>query len=107
APKRVGGRLADHIDGTRRQQGNARLWRKRYELDLDLVELELLLGGIDNLEANVDRVALHLAVRSEVGERDRGITMADRDGLGLGDALQGRAVLSAWKAGESKDANGE
>ena len=107
ASKRVGGRLADHVDRAGRQQGNARLRRERHELDLDLVELELLLGGIDNLEADVDRVTLHLAVRPEVGEGHGGIAMAYRDGLGLGDALHDRTVLSGCKAGDRKDAHGE
>src|SRR5262249_30972409 len=65
------------------------------EFDLQLVELQFFLGRVDDFQADVDRVALHLAVWTQIGERHRGIAMADGDRLGLRNALHDGAVLSA------------
>jgi hypothetical protein len=89
----MSGTFANDIDGAGGQQRNARLGRKRHVFDVKLVELELLLCGVGDLEADVDRVALHLAVGAEIGERYRRVAMADGEGLGLGDAPHDGTIL--------------
>ena len=84
----VGGRAAFEIDGAVRHQRNARRRGHRIELDLELVELELLLHGVDDLVANVHGEADRLLVVVEIGERNRGIAEAERDRAGLLDVLQ-------------------
>ena len=84
----VGGRAAFEIDGAVGHQRNAGRRRHRIELDLELVELELLLHGIDDLAADVHGVADRLLVVIEIGEGDRRIAEAERDGAGILDVLQ-------------------
>ena len=84
----VGGRAAFEVDGAVGHQRNAGRRGHRIELDLELVELELLLHGVDDLVADVHREADRLLVVVEIGERDRGIAEAERDGAGVLDVLQ-------------------
>ncbi len=84
----VGGRTAFEVDGAVGDQRNAGRRRHRIELDLELVELELLLHGIDDLVADVHRVADRLLVVVEIGERNRQIAIAERDRAGFLDILQ-------------------
>src|SRR6516164_5227597 len=91
----MSGALANDVDGSGRQQRYSRLRRQRHEFDVQLVEFEFFLCGVGDLEANVDRVALRLAVGAEVGERYRRVAMPDGYGLGLGDALHDGAILGA------------
>ena len=84
----VGGRAAFEVDGAVGHQGDAGRRGHRVELDLELVELELLLHGVDDLVADVHREADGLLVVIEIGERDRGVAEAQRDGASVLDVLQ-------------------
>src|SRR5262249_53396988 len=102
---RMGGTLTNDVDGTGRQQRNACLRRQRHESDVDLVELQFLLGSIDDLETNIDRVPLRLTVRPQIGQGNGCITMPDGDSFGLGDALHDRTILcrsGAWEGAECR-----
>ena len=76
------------------------LGRKRHVFDLKLVELQLFLGRVDDFEADVDRVALHLAVGAQLGEGYGGVAMTDGDRLGFGDALHHGTILGARNRGK-------
>src|SRR5882757_7867929 len=84
----VGGRAAFQVDGAVRQQRDAGRRRHRIELDLELVELELFLHGLDDLVADVHREADRLLVFVQIGKRDRGVAETERDRPGLLDVLQ-------------------
>src|SRR5262249_49741667 len=75
----VGGGRADHVDGAVEQQRNARRRDERLEFHLELFELQLGLHAVDDLEAEIDRVALRLAVLADEGERRRILVVADGD----------------------------
>ncbi|GAA0006169.1 hypothetical protein BRDID11002_61730 [Bradyrhizobium diazoefficiens] len=70
------------ISGMRVRRGH------RIELDLELVELEFLLHGVDDLVADVHREPDRLLVVVQIGERDGGVAEAQRDGTGVLDVLQ-------------------
>ena len=84
----VGGRAAFQIDRAVRHQRDARGGGHRVELDLELVELELLLHRIDDLVAQVHRVADDLLLVVVIGERHRRLAMPDGDRAGILDLLQ-------------------
>ena len=84
----VGGRAAFEVDGAVGHQRDAGRRGHRIELDLELVELELLLHGVDDLVADVHREPDRLLVVVEIGERDRGVAEAERDRAGVLDLLQ-------------------
>ncbi len=106
----VGGRAAFEVDGAVGHQRDTGRRGHRVELDLELVELELLLHGIDDLVADVHGVADGLLVVVEIGERDRGIAVAERDRAGVLDVLQragqllGLSLARAERGGE-REAN--
>src|SRR6185369_4926473 len=56
---------------------------------LDAGEFELLLDRAHDAHADVDRVADRLLLVVVVGERDRRVAMADGDGAGLLDLVEG------------------
>src|SRR5207245_897079 len=72
------------------------------EFHRELVELELLLHGIDDPGTDVDRKADRLLVVIEIGERDRGVAVADVDGAGLLDLFQraGELFGAGWSGRE-------
>src|SRR5262249_29313765 len=58
------------------------------EFDLELVKLELLLHGIHDAKADVDREAYRFLVIVEIGKRDGRVAIADDDGAALLDLLE-------------------
>ncbi len=62
--------------------------RHRIELDLELVELELFLDGVDDAVTDVNRKADRLLVVVQIGKRNRRVAEADGDRAGLLDFFQ-------------------
>jgi hypothetical protein len=85
---RIRRRAALHVDGSVLHQRNAVGRGDRLQVDLEIGQLEVGLDRIDDLHAQVHRIADGLLLVVEVGERDRRLTVTDRDGAGLLDLLQ-------------------
>ncbi len=84
----IGGRAAFEIDGAVRHQRDAGGGGHRIELDLELVELELGLHGVDDLPAQIHGIAHDLLAVVVIGERHRGFAVAERDRPGVLDLLE-------------------
>src|SRR2546430_15849061 len=78
------------------------------ELDVELVELELLFHGVDDLVTDVHGEADRLLVVVEIREWNRRVAMAERNRAGLLDVLQcpsellGARLPRAERGGEPK-----
>src|SRR6266403_5890049 len=84
----VGGRSTFEVDGAIGQQWNSGRRRYRIEFDRELVELELVLHGIDDLVTYVDRKDDRLLVVIEIGKWNRRVAVADGDGAGFLDFFE-------------------
>src|SRR6202011_6158980 len=82
------GRTAFEVDGTVGQQWNAGRRRHRIKLDLELVEIELLFHGVDDLVTDVNRKADRLLTVVQIGKRNRRVAVAKGDRAGFLDVLQ-------------------
>jgi hypothetical protein len=83
----VGRGGAVDVGGAVDEERDARRADDRDVLDVELVELQLLLDALDDLQAEVDRVALRRAVRPNEREGWRVGIVADRDDAALLDLL--------------------
>ena len=84
----VGRRAALEVDRAVRHQRNAVADVTGLQVDLEVRHLELGLDRVDDLHADVHRVADDLLLVVVVRERDRRLAMADRDRAGVLDLLQ-------------------
>ena len=75
----VRGRTAFEVDGAVGDQRDAGRRGDRVELDLELRQLQVRLHRVDDLQADLHRVADRLLVVVEVGEGHRGVAVADGD----------------------------
>ena len=85
--QRIDGRSALDVDGAVCDQRHAVLDVDRHVFDLQVRQVELLLHRIGDLEAELDRVADNFLVVVDVGMRDGGFAVTDREGLGLAQLL--------------------
>ena len=84
----VGGGSTFEVDGTVGQQWNSGRRRHRIEFDRELVELELVLHGIDDFVTDIDRKADRLLVVVEIGKWNRRVAVTDGDGSGFLDFFE-------------------
>jgi hypothetical protein len=84
----VGGRAAFEVDGAVRHQRDAGRRGDRVELDVELRKLELALHPLDDAPAEIHGVAHHLLLVVVVGERHRGLAVAERNRAGVLDLLE-------------------
>ena len=100
AAERIDGRSALDVDGSVRDQRHAVLDIDRNIFDLKVGQIELLLHRIGDLETELDRVADDFLVVVDVGMRDRGFAVANREGLGLAQLLDdGVGILRRHRIG--------
>ena len=88
AVARVRRRSAFEVDLVLQQRGDPVGGADRHEFHLEALHLEFGLDRFDDLEAEIDRVALRLLLRVEERERYRRLAHADEDRAGIADALQ-------------------
>ncbi len=98
----VGGRAALKVDRAVCHQRNAGGRGDGLQLDLEFAELEVRLHRVDDLVAEVHRIADDLLLVVIVGERKRRFAMADRDRAGILDFFE-RTLLRGGGAGEQAD----
>src|SRR5215813_1418976 len=84
----VGGRAAFEVDGTVGYQRDTRGGGDRVELGFEVRKLELFLHPIDDPRAEIHGVAHDLLPVVVVGERYRGLAVAERDRAGVLDLLE-------------------
>ena len=75
----IGRRATFHVDIAGLQLRNAVARRDRLQVDLEIGHLELGLHRVDDLHAEVHRVADRLLLVVEVGKRDRRFAVAERN----------------------------
>src|SRR5262245_50320446 len=110
AAERDRGRSALEVDVALDELGHAIGRRHRHPGDLEVGELQELSDGGGHLQAQIHRVAGRLTVAAEEGERPRRLTMAELDGAGLLDLVEGRPDLLGQRRpghGDQKQARHE
>ena len=101
----VGGRAALEIDGPVRHQRNARRRGDRIQLHLQIRHLEIGLHRVDDLSAEIHRVADGRLLVVEVREGDRSVAVPERDRARLLDLLE-RALLRVCRRCDQQSAQG-
>ena len=83
----VGGRATFHVDAAIGDQREPSLWGDRHMLDLEVRHSKGLLDLFGKLVAEIYGVSLHLAIVTDVGERNGSFPMAHVDYTSLLDAF--------------------
>ena len=103
----VCGGTALEVDGAVRHEGDTVGRGYQCVLDVNLGELELRLDRLDDLAADIQSVADRLLLVVIVGERDRGIAVANRDAASILDLFQRAAQLLCSERRRRKCDRGE
>jgi hypothetical protein len=103
----VGGRAALQVDGAVRHQRDAVGRGDQLVVDLEVRHLQLVLHRVDDLHAQVHRIADRLLLVVVVGEGNGSVAVADGDGAGILDFLQRAFLRGDWQGNRQRGKNGE
>src|SRR5262249_24985415 len=100
----VGGRAALEVDGAVGYQRDTRGGGDWVELGFEVRKLEVFLHPIDDPRAEIHGIAHNLLLVVVIGERDRGLAVAERDRAGVLDLLEraGEVLRERWASGEGR-----
>ncbi|MCY1553714.1 hypothetical protein D9M68_902250 [compost metagenome] len=103
----VGGVAAFQVDGAVGQQRNARGRRRRVVAHLQLGQLQRRLYVLGDFLADFHCVADRLLVAVQVGERDRGLGMAEGNHAGFLDLVQPARACGVSGGGAAEQGGGD
>ncbi len=97
----AGRRAAFEVDFARSERGQPRCRTDRDVFDGEIVALEVAFDGIDDFQADVERVTDGAFVFVEIGERRGGVAVAENNAAGLGDLVEGGRGGGSGEAGNA------